>query len=485
MFDSVRSRLTLWHVAVLALVLLVFSAGIYWLLEHNLQARTDASVEAALKAMEHLLAYERAEGDTELEAARNTVVELRYPQMALAVYTTDGRLLAETRYGSSRAVLPAASDEIPDQAGYYTLSDTDTATEEGLRVGAKRVTPAAGAAPNIVVAAHSLEQISEELRALRQVFMLAVPLALFLSGLSGWFLTRQSLAPIVAMAERAEQISAASLSQRLPVANPRDELGRMAVTFNNLLSRLEQAFTQQRQFMADASHELRTPLHVIRTAAEVTLEPPQGSEREAREYHEALSMVNDQARRLTRIVEDMFTLARADAGQRAMEYGDLYLDELLLDTARAATILAASKGISVEIGPAQETLFRGDEGLLRQMLLNLLDNALKHTPSGGRVSVQMAQHDEVYEISVSDTGTGIPAEAQPHIFDRFYRSDKARSRSETINGAGAGLGLAIARWVAEAHSGSLTLLRSDAGGSVFSVALPASHGAQNKNQHSL
>lgn len=485
MFDSVRSRLTLWHVVVLALVLLVFSAGIYWLLARNLQTRTDASVEAALKAMEHLLAYERAEGDTELEAARNTVAELRYPQMALAVYTTDGRLLAETRFGSSRAVLPAASDEIPDHAGYYTLPDTTTAAEEGLRVGAKRVTPAAGAAPNIVVAAHSLEQISEELGALRQVFMLAVPLALFLSGLSGWFLTRQSLAPVVAMAERAEQIGAASLSQRLPIANPRDELGRMAVTFNNLLSRLELAFTQQRQFMADASHELRTPLHVIRTAAEVTLEPPQGAEREAREYHEALSMVNDQARRLTRIVEDMFTLARADAGQRALEYGDLYLDELLLDTARAANILAASKGISVVIGPARETLFRGDEGLLRQMLLNLLDNALKHTPSGGRVSVQMAERDAAYEITVSDTGTGIPAEAQPHIFDRFYRSDKARSRSETGNGAGAGLGLSIARWVAEAHSGSLTLLRSDAGGSVFSVALPASHGAQKKNQPSL
>ncbi|QQS44908.1 MAG: heavy metal sensor histidine kinase [Acidobacteriota bacterium] len=475
MFDSVRSRLTLWHVGVMALVLLIFSAGIYLLLARNLRMRTDASVGAALKAMEHLLAYERAEGDTELEAARNTVAELRYPRMALAVYDADGSLLAETRFGETRGLLPAASGEIRESADYFTIADAAQPAEDRIRIGVQRVTPAAGANSNIVVAAYDLGEVNEELRALRQVFLLAIPLALALSGLSGWFLTRKSMAPVVAMADRAEEIGAANLSKRLPVSNRRDELGRLAVTFNSLLERLELAFSRQRQFMTDASHELRTPLHVIRTAAEVTLDHPHGIERQADEYREALGMINEQARRLTGIVEDMFTLARADAGQRDLEYGIFYLDELLAETARAAAVLAAGKGVEVGIESPGETPFRGDEGLIRQMLLNLLDNAIRHTPSGGRVNVEMAGRDAVCEIRVSDTGSGIPVEARPHIFERFYRADKARARNGSANGTGAGLGLAIARWVVEAHSGALTLVKSDSEGSVFSVILPAGH----------
>ncbi len=475
MIDSVRTRLTLWHAGVLALVLLVFSLGIYALLARNLQRRTDAVVGAALVAMKHLLAYERAEGDTELEAARNTVAELRYPQMSLAVYAADGRLLAETRVGVTQPALPVPPDSVSESEQYFTLPAGHNTAADGARVGALRVTPAANAAPNLVVAAYSLEQVSAEMEALRQVFLLAGPLAVVLVSLSGWFLARKSLAPIVNIAERAEQIGAENLSERLPVANPRDELGRMALTFNKLLARLEQAFAQQRQFMADASHELRTPLHVIRTATEVTLEQSEEAEEPGQvigECHEALAVVNEQARRLTRIVEDMFTLARADAGQRMLEFSDFYFDELLLDTVRAAAVLADRKGVAIEIVPAHETPFRGDEGLLRQMLLNLLDNAVKHTPAGGKVRVYMAQRSSACDITVTDTGAGIPLEAQPHIFERFYRADKARARNGTANGAGAGLGLAIARWVAEAHAGTLTLRRSDASGSVFVISLP-------------
>jgi two-component system, OmpR family, sensor kinase len=475
MIDSVRTRLTLWHAGVLALVLLVFSGGIYALLARNLQRRTDAVVGAALVAMKHLLAYERAEGDTELEAARNTVAELRYPQTSLAVYAADGQLLAETQVGVTQATLPIPPTAISESAQYFTLPAGHNTATDGARVAVLRVIPAANAAPNLVVAAHSLEQVNAEMEALRQVFLLAVPLAVVLVSLSGWFLARKSLAPVVDIAERAEQIGAANLSERLPVINPRDELGRMALTFNKLLARLELAFAQQRQFMADASHELRTPLHVIRTAAEVTLEESREAEdamRERGECHEALAMVNEQARRLTRIVEDMFTLARADAGQRVLEFSDFYFDELLLTTVRAAAILADRKGVIIETTPTHEAPFRGDEGLLRQMLLNLLDNAVKHTPIGGSVRVHMAQRNSACEITVADTGAGIPPEAQPHIFERFYRADKARARSETANGAGAGLGLAIARWVAEAHAGTLTLRRSDASGSVFVISLP-------------
>jgi two-component system OmpR family sensor kinase len=472
MIDSVRARLTFWHIAVLSLVLLIFSASIYVLLARNLHRRTDATIAAALAAMEHLLAYERAEGDSELEAARNTVAELRYPQIAMAVYAADGRLLAETRLDAMQAALPAAPASVNETPYYLTLAAPHDPTENAVRVAVQRVTPAAGAAANLIVVAHSLEQSNEEMEVLRQVFMLAVPLALALVGLSGWFLTRKNLAPLAAIAAQAEQIGAANLSARLPVADARDELGRVAVTFNQLLARLENAFAQQRQFMTDASHELRTPLHIIRSAAEIYLQPVNGNLRAAHEYQEALTMVNEQACRLTRIVEDLFTLARADAGQRVLEPCDLYLDELVQATARAAALLAVQKDVTITAAPAPEAPWHGDENLLRQMLLNLLDNAVKHTPAGGTVSVQLSRGMAAYEITVADNGSGIPAAAQAHIFERFYRADEARTRADSANGSGAGLGLAIARWIAEAHRGKLVLHQSDAHGSVFLVTLP-------------
>jgi heavy metal sensor kinase len=300
-----------------------------------------------------------------------------------------------------------------------------------------------------------------------------VPASLLLSGVGGWFLARRSLSSVVAMSERARRIGAENLEQRLPVANPRDELGRLASTFNELLARLNESFSHQRRFMADASHELRTPLSVMRTATDVTLE------REGRtegEYRDALKIIDEQARRLSRIVEDMFTLARADVGQQGLRPCDFYLDELIMETARAAVVLASRKGVKVTVSPSAEMPFHGDEGLLRQMLLNLLDNAVKHTPGGGSVSVVLARSEGALTITVSDTGAGIPAEAWPHIFERFYRVDKARSRAEAARagGSGAGLGLSIARWIAEAHGGSLELRRSEAaGGSTFVASLPS------------
>src|SRR5262249_21546137 len=209
--------------------------------------------------------------------------------------------------------------------------------------------------------------------------------------------------------------------------------------------------------------------------------------RDENEYRNALAMIDDQTRRLARIVDDMFTLARADAGRRPLAHSAFYLDELIVETARAAGVLAARKGVTVETAWSPEVSYYGDELLLRQMLLNLLDNAIKHTPAGGGVRVSLNQFEKRCEVVVVDTGEGIPVEAQPHIFERFYRADKARSRSDVntngangadeadeANGAGggAGLGLSIARWVAEAHGGTIRLVRSDPTGTIFAVTLP-------------
>jgi heavy metal sensor kinase len=316
----------------------------------------------------------------------------------------------------------------------------------------------------------SLEPLTDQLDALQNILYVAVPLALTLAGLGGWFLARRGLAPLMAISARAEHISVENLDQRLPIENPRDELGRLAATFNELLARLSSSFAQQRQFMADASHELRTPLSSIRTTATVAL---QREDREKSEYREALTIVEQQARRLTRIVEDMFLLARADAGHPALQDTEFYLDELLTETARAAAVLASRKNLQVEVSPLPEAPFRGDEGLLRQMMWNLLDNAIKYTPRTGRVRIVLESSNTQYSIIFADTGTGIPPEVASHIFERFYRAAKSRSSpAETAGEGGAGLGLPIARWIAEAHRGRLELQHSDQTGSTFVVFLP-------------
>lgn len=470
MFDSVRAKLTLWHTGVLALALALFSVGVYGLLARTLHQRLDESLRASLTAAAASLAHELDEGETPAQAAHSTVLDLFIPHQALAVFDAEGHLLAERHANNQvQARLPAATAVPAAQPYLFSLTAAQTAQSIPVRLAVQRLHPKPAGPVYLVAICQSYEMIEGELAALRQVVLVTVPLVLLLASLGGWFLARQSLLPLVKMTEGARRISAENLDNRLPIANPRDELGQLAATFNELLARLDAAFALQRQFMADASHELRTPLSVLRTAAAVTLEQ---TPRPEAEYREALSLMHEQARRLTRIVEEMFTLARADAGRRPLALQDFYLDELLAETVRAASVLAQHKNLMLELAPTTESPLRGDEDLLRQLLLNLLDNAIKFTPPGGRIRLTLTTSGNAYQLSIADTGSGIPAAAQPHIFERFYRADVARSRTELEQGSGAGLGLSIARWIAEAHGGSLTLTHSDASGSTFCVTLP-------------
>ena len=260
----------------------------------------------------------------------------------------------------------------------------------------------------------------------------------------------------------------AQLHRRLAVASERDELGQLAKTFNELLERLETSFQQQRRFMADASHELRTPVAILRGEAEVTLSKPN---RSPEEYRQTLSILRGESQRLSQIIEDLFTLARADAGQYPLTLRDTYLDEIATEAVKRARSLALSKNITVSQDVEPDLPICADEALLARMFLNLLDNAIKYSPSGSTVTLTCRRGGDHYGVSVGDAGSGIPAELQARIFERFFRVDNARSRSEGETG-GAGLGLAIARWIAEAHHGQLTLTCSDSTGSTFTAVLP-------------
>jgi len=273
------------------------------------------------------------------------------------------------------------------------------------------------------------------------------------------------------MASKARTIGAANLHDRLAISNQRDELGQLAISFNDLLDRLEDSFERQRRFIADASHELRTPVAILRGEAEVTISRP---ERSSAEYRESLTVLRDESQRLAHIIEDLFTLTRADAGQYPITPRDFYLDELASDVLRHARSLALAKEITLSPSIEPELLFHGDEALIRRLLLNLLENAIKYTSHGGKVTLECKKQSAHYVVSITDSGPGISPELQSRIFERFFRADKARSRSETDSG-GAGLGLSIARWIAEAHHGQLELARSDTSGTTFTVTLPAPH----------
>ncbi len=498
-FTTVRTRLTLWYVSVLALVLLGFSAVLYAQLARSISERLDDNLRVTLDWMAATLTRDLTESLAEAaevkktegvvipenlieqDAVQGVVIDLNFPHQATAIFAADGKPLADkpARDGV-RVNLPSVNDLNVQAVQLFTLpanaqTNALTDTQAGVRVAAQRVTAPTKGSPYLIVVAQSLAANVKELNALRRIFLFAVPLALLFAGLSGYFLARQALAPVAAMSERARQITANHVAEnlpenpnaQLPVANPRDELGQLATAFNQLLARLQTSLAQQRQFMADASHELRTPLSVIHTTTEITLEHSAENEQECRE---ALTAIQRQSQRLMRLVEDMFTLARADAGRRPLHHSVFYLDELIAELAAAARVLATRKELAIEVANLAETTFRGDEDLLRQMLLNLLDNAIRHTPTGGRVTLSLTQSDAGFEITVTDNGAGIPADAQPHIFERFYRADKARSRA--AESGGAGLGLSIARWIAEAHEGRLELRRSDASGSVFAITLP-------------
>lgn len=473
MLDSVRLRLTLWHVAVFFVILLGFSTGTYFFVRAHFFERADGILRSLGSATISIMRQELSEGVPEGLAGRKALAMLDFPRHSITIVDDQGNLIAERPPGiSARIPWPAGARNLPTDRKFRMFSvNASDDTRELRRIAVQRVVM--DGKTYSVMTSRSLTPLLGELNLDRLVLGGFVLIGLLIAGLAGWFLSRKSLAPALAMAEQARRISADNLDQRLPVLNPRDELGRLAATFNDLFSRLNSAFAQQRQFVADASHELRTPVSVMRTAASVTLEKP---DRSAEEYRNALAIVDKQSRRLSRIVEDMFRLARADAGRLAMESRPFYLDELLTETSRAASILAASKNIRVELGSLPEASCNGDEDLVRRMFMNMLENAVKYTPPGGRIAVSLTSVKGCHLVSISDTGIGIPAEAQPHVFERFFRADKAESRKNGLKdgiGAGAGLGLAIARSIAEAHGGSLVLRHSDQEGSTFLATLPA------------
>ncbi len=456
MFSSIRTKLTLWYVAVLALVVVAFSALTFVVLGNALNRDIDERlVEMSRNFGVAIMAEQEDESAPISERAiAEAVNEMRFRDYQFSISSGGGRTIAST---SGNVIDPKCL------IGDAAFRDCEIG-DESFRVYESPL--ANGPREYRLFAFHSLHELTELKRRMGGVFLLGVPLTLLLAGVGGYFLARKSLAPVVEIGRQASQIGAGNLNERITIKNKHDELGDLAEVFNDLLGRLDASFEQQRRFMADASHELRTPLAIVRGEAEVALSK---DDRSPAEYRESLNILHDESKRLTKIVEDLFTLARADAGQFKAAFAPVYLDEIVADAVRSMRVLADQRKINIEISSTTELPFNGDESLLRRLFLNLLDNAVKYSRPDGKVTVECLATDAQLQIIVSDNGIGIPPDEQDHIFDRFYRVDKSRSRADETATSGAGLGLSIARWIVEIHAGKVVLVSSTKDGSVFSV----------------
>ena len=451
---TIRARLAISYGIVIAMVLVVVAVAVSAVHERLGIARIDADLRAAMQSLGGVVASEINERLTLEVGAREALVELELPGLGAMVLDASGRPLA-TRVSGAPAV---ALERVR-----ATQVDAEPRTLAAVRVRLAATSWRHRQHAYRVVVWAPLVPFEREHATVLNTVRASIPFAALAALAGGWLIVWRALRPLSQMAVVADGIDRRRFAARLPVPAPKDELRRLAVAFNALIDRLSDAVHAQRRFMADASHELRTPVTVARTAAQVTLA---GATRTEPEYREALGIVALQMDRLAHVVDDMFLLALADVDGRALAVRYLYLDELVKDCVRSATVLAEERGVTVCVQAQDGLQIRGDEELLHRMMMNIVDNAIRHTPPGEPVHIRVSASDGAAVVSVEDSGPGIPVAERDRIFERFVRLTNGTSPS------GGGLGLPIARWIAEAHGGTLVLESSGPHGSTFRASLP-------------
>jgi heavy metal sensor kinase len=457
---SIRWRLTLWNTLALAVVLLGFSGLIYVLLRHALYEQIDRTLLAEQAQLEH----DERLAEQPAQRLQYWIDEFQEHEKSFCViYDSSGQVFLKTS--------ELATDSVPPAPAALREARFHTATLPIL--GPQRVLAAplhAGEVEFTVIHLAPLAEVNHELQELLVVLGTAVPVALVLSGGLAYLLARKALAPIEQLHRMTTRITADRLDQRLTVANAGDELGRLAQTINDMIARLERSFAEVRRFTADASHELRTPLTALRTEVEVALSRPA----EAADHANLLGSVLEECERLTRLTEQLLALAREDARTAQQAQQSVDLAALVRDAVETMRPLAEAKSIRLGQHGSDALPMHGDAARLRQVFYNLLDNAIKYTPEGGEIEVSLGRRAGEAMVVLRDTGIGIPAEHLPHVFERFYRVDKGRSRAE----GGTGLGLSIAQSIVTAHGGRIELESTPGRGTVCTVTLPLESSAK-------
>ncbi len=443
---SIRYRLILLNTTVLIVILSVVFLGIYFFIRNRLESMARSRLESGYATVETVVRNSQGDIADVYHLGQDMMFQL----------AQDGRMMYQTLTWQDRLWSGTSTDERFDESGSWKSPD-------GSLFWLKK-----GMEPDYgfeIVFALEVTSTMENIRGLAVVLMAGIPFALILAILGGYFLAGRALSPVKAITRKAHEITAESLSQRLPVQNPHDEIGRLAIVFNDTLARLDSSFEQLRRFTSDASHELRTPLTSIRSVGEVALQRSM----DRKSYQEAIGSMLEETERLTRLVDNLLTLARGDAGKMEMTPQPLDLSILVGEVFEELRILSEEKSQTLTSDIESSVMVTGDVATLWRAVSNILHNAIMHTQKRGHIHVHTARTDDGKAIiDIIDDGPGIPVPERLRVFERFYRVDRARSTKE----GGVGLGLAIARWAVEANEGAIAFLDKESPGTHCRITLP-------------
>ena len=388
-------------------------------------------------------------------------------ELPVQLLDRNGRpLVASVEFSNSEPLLSPAT--VQEALGGRTVYETARLPDRRIRAITRPVFEG-DSVLYVVRAAAPLEPVDDSLARLRVVLLWLVPLTLLVASAIGWFLGNVAMRPLGRMITQAQRIGVGRLHERIEVPESGDELQRLAKTFNDMLGRLEEGLKRIRQFSAAASHELRTPLTIMQGELEVALRKPRTPE----EYRGALRLQLEAAGEMTHTVEELLMLARSEASSRTIDWRPVELGELVDRVSDAWQPVAKAKGVRLDI-PYRESLWvRAESRLLDRVIANLLDNAIRHTPAEGMVTVWAERHHREACLTVHDTGPGIPAEELPHIFDRFFKKRAAHDGSSHGSSPSTGLGLGLCRWIVEAHYGRIEVTSPPGRGAAITVWLPS------------
>ncbi|MBV8877454.1 MAG: HAMP domain-containing protein [Gammaproteobacteria bacterium] len=462
---SLSFRLVTWYAGVLTVVFVLLGALTFISLRHYLEANVlDTQARRARQIADTLI----ARGSRDTEPAIAAAVENLYSPASndrfIRISRADGTLVYSSGSPRGEGFDPRQVPALPAEAVAARPSARRVAMGQGaLLIAAVRASAADGTRYRVEVgtSAAPLEQL---LRRLLVMLAVGLPLTVAVAVAGGFVLVRRALDPVAGIARKAEEITQHNLSERLPLVHSGDELERLSVSLNHMISRLQEAIDGSKQFVADASHELRTPLTVMRGELENLAQDP----RLGRETRETLGSVLEEVERLAEIVESLFALSRLDAGEASSDWRRFDLAELAATTAEQMSLLATDKNVTVHCDSSAGVMVEGDRARLKQVIVNLLDNAIKYTAAGGRVRLAVRREQGFAVLEVADDGIGIPAEALPHVFKRFFRVDSSRSREQ----GGAGLGLAIVKSICSAHGADIEVISEVGRGSTFRLRQP-------------
>lgn len=456
---SIGVRLTLWYLAIFALGELVFGAGMWFILRHNLYDMVDDDLESQVDDLKSFLESQKKDASiAKLQEETAEAYSIEHSGDYLAVYAENGEQIYRSKFleAHPEMLLPVDQIKQPKSRNQKSGSQRFRFLYETLAANGHLFTVEMGVPSDDAV---------DTLHLFRTYLLMFAPLLLLVAAGVGYWMSRRALSPVDALVQTAREVSGANLSSRLQKLETGDELQRLSDTLNEMLDRIEKAFLRVTQFTADASHELRTPVSLIRTEAELALRRSRGEA----EYKESLRHILLEAERTTTLIEQLLALARADSGRETLHMQAVDLHQTLRGIVESWQQVAIIRDLQFSAKMDDEdALVMGDATMLRRLIDILLDNAFQYTPSPGSVSLLLEQREDTVTIAVQDSGVGIAKEEQDKIFERFYRVDQARSRGR----GGTGLGLAIAHWIVTQHHGSIRVESQPGRGATFRVELP-------------